>query len=271
MYLGNQPALSYTSFAKQDFTTSATTSYTLDQPVANANELALFINFVRQEPTTAYTASGTTLTLTSATSATDDMYCVFLGKAVQTVNPPAGSVGASQIADGSIALAKLSATGTKDATTFLRGDNTFASAGGANTPAFSARLNSAQSISNNTETKVTCSLETLDTDNAYDNSTNYRFTPQTAGHYLITGGFRVSSYQAGRVVSWIRKNGSQDHAVNEHYGDVSGATQSALSTKIIEFNGTTDYVELYVYQNSGSTKNLQGDHASFFGGFKLIT
>jgi hypothetical protein len=93
-FIGNKPALSYTSFAKQDFTTSVTTSYTLDNPVANANELALFINFVRQEPTTAYSASGTSLTLTSATSATDDMYCVFLGKAVQTVNPPAGSVGA---------------------------------------------------------------------------------------------------------------------------------------------------------------------------------
>ena len=45
-FIGNQPALSYTSFAKQDFSTSATTSYTLDNPVANANELALFINFV---------------------------------------------------------------------------------------------------------------------------------------------------------------------------------------------------------------------------------
>ena len=56
-FIGNQPALSYTSFAKQDFTTSATTSYTLDNPVTNENEIALFINFVRQEPTTAYTAS----------------------------------------------------------------------------------------------------------------------------------------------------------------------------------------------------------------------
>ena len=110
MYLGNQPALSYTSFAKQDFTTSATTSYTLDNPVANANELALFINFVRQEPTTAYSASGTSLTLTSATSASDDMYCVFLGKALQTVNPPAGSVGASQITDSSITSAKTNFT-----------------------------------------------------------------------------------------------------------------------------------------------------------------
>ena len=119
-YLGNRPAEAYSAFQKQDFSTSATTSYTLDHPVANQNEIALFINFVRQEPTTAYTASGTSLTLTSATSASDDMYCVYLGKAVQTVNPPNASVGLSQ----------LTASGTKDATTFLRGDNTFASAGG---------------------------------------------------------------------------------------------------------------------------------------------
>lgn len=101
-YIGNKLADSYTSFAKQDFTTSATTSYTLDYPVANANEIALFINFVRQEPTTAYTATGTSLTLTSATSASDDMYAVFLGKALQTVNPPAGSVGTSQLASSII-------------------------------------------------------------------------------------------------------------------------------------------------------------------------
>ena len=107
-YIGNQPALSYTSFAKQDFTTSATTSYTLDNPVANANELALFINFVRQEPTTAYTASGTSLTLTSATSASDDMYCVYLGKAVQTVTPANNSVTNAMLVDDTITGAKLS-------------------------------------------------------------------------------------------------------------------------------------------------------------------
>jgi len=40
------------------------------------------------------------------------------------------TIDASQLTDSTISLAKLSATGTKDATTFLRGDNTFAEAGG---------------------------------------------------------------------------------------------------------------------------------------------
>jgi hypothetical protein len=35
------------------------------------------------------------------------MYAIFLGKAVQTVNPPAGSVGTSQLADASVTSAKL--------------------------------------------------------------------------------------------------------------------------------------------------------------------
>jgi hypothetical protein len=106
-FIGNQPAEKYSSFQKQDFTTSATTSYTLDHPVANGNEIALFINFVRQEPTAAYTASGTSLTLTSATSSSDDMYCVYLGKAVQTVNPPSGSVGTAQLASDAVTTAKI--------------------------------------------------------------------------------------------------------------------------------------------------------------------
>ena len=106
-YIGKEPADSFISFAKQDFTTSATTSYTLDNAVTNENELALFINFVRQEPTTAYTASGTTLTLTSATTSSDDMYCVYLGQAKQTVNPPDGSVSAAKLASDSVTAAKL--------------------------------------------------------------------------------------------------------------------------------------------------------------------
>ena len=93
-YIGNQPAENYTSLTVQHFTVTATASYTLDSAVANENEIALFINNVRQQPgaSYAYTASGTALTLSEATAGTDTMYCLYLGKAQQTVTPPDGSV-----------------------------------------------------------------------------------------------------------------------------------------------------------------------------------
>ena len=99
-YIGIKPAESFTSFATQTFSTSATSSYTLDHAVTNENELALFINNVRQQPGSgnAYTATGTALTLSANTASTDTMYAVFLGRALQTVNPAGGSVGSSQIA-----------------------------------------------------------------------------------------------------------------------------------------------------------------------------
>jgi len=264
MYLGNQPALSYTSFAKQDFTTSATTSYTLDQPVANANELALFINFVRQEPTTAYTASGTTLTLTSATSASDDMYCVFLGKAVQTVNPPNASVGLSQ----------LTATGTKDATTFLRGDNTFASAGGTNTPNFYVYRNGNQSLSNATTTKIQFNAETYDTASAFDSTTNYRFTPQTSGKYFLTATYFVggSTADVTEFQTYLYKNGSTV-AKNEVDRRTSGNGYNVVGTvnAIVEANGSSDYFEVYARVAGGGTKNIIGNsYETFFQGYKII-
>ena len=108
-YIGPIPAETFTSFATQEFSTSATTSYTLDHPVTNENELALFINNVRQQPGSgkAYTASGTALTLSAATASTDTMYAVFLGRALQTVNPADASVGTSQLAATSVTAAKL--------------------------------------------------------------------------------------------------------------------------------------------------------------------
>ena len=91
-YLGNTPGESFISFAKQVFTiVNSQTAYTLNFAVVDENELRLVINNVVQEPGSgkAYTASGTTLTLASAlTNGTDEMYCVFLGKARETVTVP---------------------------------------------------------------------------------------------------------------------------------------------------------------------------------------
>ena len=83
-YLGNEPATGLNKVAYQDLTGGSGTGFTLDQPVGDANQLAVFVNNVRQEPGVAYTASGTTLTMTGTIASTDDFYVVFNGLAVQT-------------------------------------------------------------------------------------------------------------------------------------------------------------------------------------------
>ena len=98
-YIGNTPAEKYQTLQKQSFTTSATTSYTLSYSVTNPQEIALFINNVRQNPNSSYTVSGTTLTLSSATTGTDVMYAVFLGKSVGTIAPALGSVTRNMLAN----------------------------------------------------------------------------------------------------------------------------------------------------------------------------
>jgi len=91
-YVGNTPADKTLKLEKQQFTTSATTTYTLSHSVSDPQDIALFINNVRQNPNSSYTVSGTTLTLSAATASTDTMYCVFLGRAIGTVGIGAGSV-----------------------------------------------------------------------------------------------------------------------------------------------------------------------------------
>jgi hypothetical protein len=125
-YIGNTPADKFLTLAKQSFSTSATTSYTLDSAVSSTQDIALFINNVRQSPVDAYTVSGTALTLTSATAGTDEMYCVYLGKTVGTVVPGSNTITNTMMTDDSVGLAELSATGTASSSTFLRGDNSWA-------------------------------------------------------------------------------------------------------------------------------------------------
>ena len=105
-YIGNIPAEAYISISSQTFTTINGTGYTLSSSVESSEDIALFLNNVRQKPST-YTATGTSLTMGTATTTADELYCVYLGKALQTVNPGADSVGTSQIADDAVTTAKI--------------------------------------------------------------------------------------------------------------------------------------------------------------------
>ena len=117
-YVGNQTTNAFTSMDKQDITGNGGTSYTLSHAVANAQEIEVFVNNVRQEPAVAYTATGTALTMTGNVESTDDFYVVYQGKAVQTVVPPDGSVTSAKL-DTNMAVSGNLAVGTSSAATKL--------------------------------------------------------------------------------------------------------------------------------------------------------
>ena len=109
-YIGNPLSANFVSIPRQSITGNGGASYTLTNSVTNENELEVFVNNVRQEPGVAYTASGTTLTMTGNVQSTDSFYVVYQGRALATVEPPANSVGSAELINGSVSGANL-ATG----------------------------------------------------------------------------------------------------------------------------------------------------------------
>jgi hypothetical protein len=64
-YLGASPLASFASPSKDSFNgDGSTTSFTMGQSVPDVNAIEVFVDNVRQEPTTAYTVNGTTLSFT---------------------------------------------------------------------------------------------------------------------------------------------------------------------------------------------------------------
>ena len=113
--LGQKPATQHVSLQKQTITGDGGTSYTLQQSVGSALDVAVFINNTRQEPTTAYSASGTTLTMTGAVNSSDHFYVIFLGKAITTTGLPVDAVATTNINSSAITEAKIANTAITNA------------------------------------------------------------------------------------------------------------------------------------------------------------
>jgi len=154
-----------------------------------------------------------------------------------------------------------------------------ATAGGTLTarPAFEAYLSATQSASDTVTTKVQVDTEIYDTDNCYDNSTNYRFTPTVAGKYVVYARVRVQT--AGdsaleRAFCIMKKNGSTQHVSTFIDTNNEGRTDSPQIMHVVDMNGTTDYVELFaaIYANStidGFVGSSLTRH-TVFGAYRLI-
>ena len=135
-----------------------------------------------------------------------------------------------------------------------------------NGPAFSVYSSASQSLSNNTDVKVQWNNEEFDTNNNFDSTTNYRFTPTVAGYYSFFAECNYSTNNSGSRFLTLKKNGSSIKGftlTGVNSTNYSVATVSAL----VYLNGSTDYVEVFASQNSGSTLSTGGSASEvyFFG------
>ena len=126
-------------------------------------------------------------------------------------------------------------------------------------PTFSAYVASNQSITANTFAKVPFNTEEWDTNNNYDSTTNYRFTPTVAGYYLINSAVSTIGGST-RAIASVFKNGAEDKRGNDCAAAVNGVVVNAL----VYANGSTDYFEIHVYTNVGGTNLGGGARLSYF-------
>jgi hypothetical protein len=124
-----------------------------------------------------------------------------------------------------------------------------------NGPAFFAFGTTTQTLTNGANTKIILNNELFDTANCFDSTTNYRFTPNVAGYYQINGSTSLVNGVATQLsITAIFKNGSI-----YTYGTSSpvySTIQNFITvSNLVYLNGSTDYVELYVYHNLGSNWN----------------
>ena len=145
-----------------------------------------------------------------------------------------------------------------------------------NTPAFFVNITGNSTVSDQANTKIPFTNEVVDTDNAFDNSTNYRFTIPTgkAGKYLFFFTAQVSSAtasQARELQIRLQKNGSNIyHSSDKPY--INDATRVTMSGSIIHDCSAGDYFELYAQMDTGSGNvSIEAyTSATSFGGYKLI-
>jgi len=146
-------------------------------------------------------------------------------------------------------------------------------------PAFEAYLNTSQTVSDSATTKVPFEVEVFDTDNCYDNSTNYRFTPTVAGKYYVyasvmqDGGPGLSNTYSQTI--FIYKNGSEYKKSHIQYQGNPIRQSIIFNESVIDMNGSSDYLEIYQSLNTdnGNDGVVEPDStfkkATSFGAYRI--
>lgn len=227
---------------------------TFTPPSYTVGFISVFRNGVRLGADDYTASNGTTIVLASGALVSDliTTESFYVSSVVNAIPNIPGAVVESNIASGAVTATKLSTGAVIQANI-----STGVSGTG---PAFSAFRSSQQTVSNSTWTKIQFDSEEFDTASCYDNITNYRFTPNVAGYYQCNWMIQFDNTVGTLILTVLYKNG-----LAAKRGDaITGGSYSAGGSALVYLNGSTDYVEAYIYQASGGNRATDIGASTFF-------
>ena len=273
-YIGLEPSNSFVSLKRQVITGDGTASYTLDHSVASVNDVAIFVNNVRQDPA-GYSISGTALTLGGTIESSDDCYVIFLGQALQTVTPDSDTITAAMLKSDSVTTAKI-ASNAVNLTSKVTGTLPVANGGTNLTSGFANGITMADqwrlTAGKSDSSDITANLERVDTPTTpligtgMSESSGIFTFPQT-GYYLITvQGFFQFTNQADNQAH-IQTYISSDSGSN--YDIVATCTSGSNSSSNVSY--FTNFSSAFVDVTNASTFRVKFTTASLGGSISGIT
>ena len=279
-YIGNEPTTGH--FPVDNFTSSGGSTYTLTRVPASAGAIEVSVQGVLQ-PTTAYTVSGSTLTMAGVTTGVK-IFVRHLGETLSLPTPADGSVTTAKLGTNSVTTGKIAAgaveladmkSGTAGHTLYYNPAPTrlakgtaaqvltmnagatapeWAAAGGGSSMPIGASAHiggSHQSVATGTATKLAFNTELYDPNSNF-NTTTFAYTVPSgqAGKYLVTAFAGVQALGDGKRVSiQIYKNNSVSMSP---YASASGAFSEYMSVAGILDLAVADYIEVWGWHNKGS-------------------
>jgi hypothetical protein len=255
---------------------NSTVAFTLSADPGSENNTQVYVSGVYQEKDT-YTVSGTTLTFSTAPPTGTSNIEVVSSAPLAIGTPSDGTVTTAKLASttgsGAVVLATsptlvTPALGTPSALVLTNATGLpqagLATNVAGNGPAFSAYGGASYSITQGVDTKVRFNTERFDTANCFDNTTNYRFTPNVAGYYQVNYIARFAATAPTIAYVMLFKNGSLYVVGNQIMGISAGTNFDVPASEIVSMNGTTDYLEVYLNVGGGSSISINDANLSTF-------
>jgi hypothetical protein len=223
-YIGREPTVGNFQVCDAISVVNGQAAYTMQVSSVNvspetANHMIVSLNGIIQAPGSSYTVSGSTITFASNLVTGDVIDFIHILGSVLDLGVPS---------DSTVSLAKLTATGTKDATTFLRGDNTFAApSGGKILQVVTASESASRSI---TSTSYVNSSNGLSVNITPSATSSKILITISLGYYTCPGGQNMSVTIFRDSTNLAGGNGGVGLAFNGGFGEAIPCNASVIDS-----------------------------------------